>query len=84
MPTRCESSLKLALEVVDGGYRDLMREAHGGYLPSRVYVPGSDSAAELRDLHRWLVEHGEEVARDAVVVLERALAIEADEDFERD
>lgn len=84
---RYDTATELACDAVESAYDDLIRESLGGlrvghHWPTVVW--GCNDPGELRDVHRWLVEHGEKVARHAAAVLSRALDLEADEEFSRD
>mgnify|MGYP007100066658 CR=1 FL=1 len=78
------TSTELARFSVDACYADLIRETLGGerevqgrWLSPRPAIYACDDITEVEAVHRWLVEHGEQVARDAERVLDHLAGLRA-------
>ena len=75
------TSTELARFATDATYGDLIRETLGGEQTDpwgwTQRLTPCDDIAEVEAVHRWLVEHGEQVARDAERVLDHLAGLRA-------
>ncbi len=76
------TSTELARFATDATYADLLRETLGGRLPTgwTRWIYPCDDITEVEAVHRWLIEHGERVARDAERVLDHLAGLRASAD----